>query len=217
MSKIAPTARIYANVRLGENAQIDDFVIIGVPPRGVQPGELETVIGDNAHVRSHTVIYAGNRIGDDFATGHGVMIRELNEIGNQVSIGTQSVVEHHVHVGDHVRIHSQAFIPEYSTLMDNCWVGPNVVLTNALHPMCPKAKECLRGATIEPGAKIGANATLLPDITIGRNALVGAGAVVIDDVSAGVVVAGSPARIVKSIEQLTCPYGLIDVPYKEVR
>ena len=217
MSKIASTARIYANVRLGENAQIDDFVIIGMPPRGAQPGELETVIGDNVHVRSHSVIYAGNHIGDDFATGHGVMIRELNEIGNQVSVGTQSVVEHHVHVGDHVRIHSQAFIPEYSTLMDNCWIGPNVVLTNALHPMCPKAKECLRGATIEPGAKIGANVTLLPDITIGRNALVGAGAVVIDDVPAGVVVAGSPARIVKSIEELTCPYGLIDVPYKEVR
>jgi acetyltransferase-like isoleucine patch superfamily enzyme len=217
MNGVASTARIFANVHLGENVEIDDFVIIGMPPRGAQPGELETLIGDNARIRSHTVIYAGNRIGDDFATGHSVMVRELNEIGNQVSVGTQSVVEHHVHIGDRVRIHSQAFIPEYSTLMDNCWVGPNVVLTNALHPMCPKAKECLRGATLEPGAKIGANATLLPDITIGRNALVGAGAVVIDDVPAGVVVAGSPARIVKSVEQLTCPYGLIDVPYKEVR
>jgi len=216
MNKIASTARIYANVRLGENTQIDDFVIIGVPPRGVQPGELETVIGDNAHVRSHSVIYAGNHIGDDFATGHGVMIRELNQIGNQVSVGTQSVVEHHVHIGDHVRIHSQAFIPEYSTLMNNCWVGPNVVLTNALHPLCPRAKVCLKGATIEPGAKIGANATLLPDITIGRDALVGAGAVVVGDVPAGVVVVGSPAQIVKSIEELTCPYHLTDTPYKEI-
>jgi acetyltransferase-like isoleucine patch superfamily enzyme len=216
MNKVASTARIYANVRLGENVEIDDFAIIGVPPRGVEPGELDTVIGDNAHIRSHSVIYAGNHIGDDFATGHGVMIRELNQIGNRVSVGTQSVVEHHVHIGDHVRIHSQAFIPEYSTLMDGCWIGPNVVLTNALHPLCPKAKECLKGATIESGAKIGANVTLLPDITIGRDALVGAGAVVVDDVPAGVVVVGSPARIVKSIEELTCPYDLTDTPYKEI-
>lgn len=216
MNKVASTARIYANVRLGENVEIDDFVIIGMPPRGAQPGELETVIGDNAHIRSHTVIYAGNHIGDDFATGHGVMIRELNKVGNRVSVGTQSVLEHHVYIGDRVRIHSQAFIPEYSTLMDDCWIGPNVVLTNALHPLCPKAKECLKGATIEPGAKIGANATLLPDITIGRNALVGAGSVVIDDVPAGVVVGGYPARVLKSVEELTCPYGLVETPYKEL-
>jgi len=214
MNKIASTARIHPSVRLGKSVQIDDFVIIGAPPRDVQSGELETVIGDNAHIRSHTVIYAGNHIGDDFATGHGVMIRECNEIGNWVSIGTHSVVEHHVRIEDHVRIHSQAFIPEYSTLMTNCWIGPNVVLTNALHPLCPKVKECMRGATVEPGAKIGANATLLPDITIGRNALVGAGSVVIDDVPAGVVVAGSPARVLKPVDQLTCPYHLIGTPYE---
>jgi acetyltransferase-like isoleucine patch superfamily enzyme len=216
MNKIASTARMYPNVQLGRNVQIDDFAIVGMPPRNAQPGELETVIGDNAHIRSHSIIYAGNRIGDDFATGHGVMIRELNEIGCRVSIGTHSVVEHHVHIEDHVRIHSQAFIPEYSTLMAKCWIGPNVVLTNALHPLCPKAKECLKGATIEPGAKIGANATLLPDITVGRNALVGAGSVVVADVPAGVVVVGCPARVVKSIEELTCPYDLIETPYKEL-
>lgn len=212
---IASTARIYPNVRLGNNVQIDDLVIIGVPPRGAQPGELETVIGDNAHIRSHTIIYAGNRIGDDFATGHGVMIRELNNVGDRVSIGSHSVVEHHVHIENNVRIHSQAFIPEYSTLMVNCWIGPNVALTNVLHPLCPKAKECIKGATVEPGAKIGANATLLPDITIGRNALIGAGSVVIDDVPAGTVAAGYPARTLKSVEQLTCPYGLIESPYED--
>ncbi len=100
--------------------------------------------------------------------------------------------------------------------MTNCWIGPNVVLTNVLHPLCPRAKECIKGATIEPGAKIGANATLLPGITIGKNALVGAGSVVTDDIPAGVVVAGSPARIIKSVEQLTCPYDLIKTPYQEM-
>jgi UDP-3-O-[3-hydroxymyristoyl] glucosamine N-acyltransferase len=128
---VSETCRIYPNVEIGAGAEIDDFVIIGVPPRGKGPGELKTVIGRNAVIRSHTVIYAGNTIGDDFQTGHHVMIRECNEIGSQVSIGTHSVVEHHVKIEDDARIHSQAFVPEYSVLEQGCWIGPNVVFTNA--------------------------------------------------------------------------------------
>ena len=209
------THKIYPNVQIDEEAQIGDYAIIGQPPRDREPGELPTVIGVRAVIRSHTVIYAGNVIGNDFATGHGVMIREENQIGNRVSIGTHSIIEHHVRIGDGVRIHSQAFIPEYSVLEEGCWIGPNVVFTNAYHPLCPKVKECLKGPTIKRGAKIGANATLLPDITIGENALVGAGAVVVEDVPPGTVVVGNPARVIKNISELRCPYGLIDKPYEE--
>jgi len=205
---------IHAGVRIGSNAQLGEYVIIGAPARGREAGDTETVIGANAIIRSHTVIYAGNHIGDGFQTGHGVIIREDNEIGDDVSIGTGSVIEHHVVIESGVRIHSQAFVPEYSHLHKGCWIGPNVVLTNALHPLCPKAKECLKGPIIEAGAKIGANATILPDVTVGADALVGAGAVVVDDVPARAVVAGNPARIIKTINDLgPCPYDLIDRPY----
>ena len=71
----------------------------------------------------------------------------------------------------------------------------------------------MKGPTIKRGAKIGANATLLPDITIGENALVGAGSVVVDDVASGEVVAGNPARVIKDVSDLDCPYDLIDRPY----
>jgi acetyltransferase-like isoleucine patch superfamily enzyme len=214
---ISPTARIYPNVRLGEDVEVGDFAIVGIPPRGKAEGELPTVIGDGAVIRSHTVIYAGNVIGRSFQTGHSAMIREDNEIGDDVSVGTGSVVEHHVTIASKVRIHSQAFVPEYSVLEEGAWVGPNVVLTNAPHPLCPKAKECLKGPTLKRGAKIGANSTVLPFLTIGENALVGAGSVVVSDVPAGAVVAGNPARVIKSIDQLTCPVGLIDTPYGGAR
>ena len=206
--------QVYANVELGEDTQVGAYVVLGQPPRGKQDGELRTIIGARSVIRSHTVIYAGNVIGEEFATGHGVMIREENRIGRGVSIGTNSVVEHHVTIGNGVRIHSQAFIPEYSVLEDGCWIGPNVVLTNARHPLCPKAKECLKGPTIRRGAKIGANATLLPDITVGENALVGAGSVVVEDVPDGTVVAGNPARAIKHISELECCYDLIEHPYE---
>ena len=210
---ISPTARICPNVHLGEGVEIGDFAVVGVPPRGKAEGELATVIGDGAVIRSHSVIYAGNVIGKGFQTGHHAMIREENRIGDDVSVGTNSVVEHHVDIGNGVRIHSQAFVPEYSRLEDGAWIGPNVVLTNVRHPLCPKAKVCLKGPTIKRGAKIGANSTILPSVVVGEDALVGAGSVVVEDVPDRAVVAGNPARVVKSVHQLSCPVGLIEKPY----
>src|SRR5262249_33594935 len=137
--------RIYPKVRLGLQAIIEDYCVIGVPPRGVAEGEFETVLGSEAHLRSHTVIYAGNVIGNGFQTGNKVNIRELNRIGDNVSVGTLSVIEHHVEIGNNVRIHSQAFIPEFSVLEDSAWIGPNVVLTNAKYPLSPGVKALLQG------------------------------------------------------------------------
>ena len=194
--------RLYPNVYLSPDSQISEYVIIGVPPRGKEAGELETHIGANAVIRSHTVIYAGNRIGANFQTGHGVMIRELNEIGDNVSVGCHSVIEHHVRIGNKVRIHSNVFIPEYSVLEEGAWIGPNVVFTNALYPLSRNVKATLKGPHLLPGAKIGANATLRPGVVIGRNALVGAGAVVVHDVPDGKVVVGNPARVIKDVSQL---------------
>jgi len=213
VSDIAETAKVYPNVEIGDGAEIGEFCIIGLPPKGKAPGELVTRIGGNAVIRSHTVIYAGNSIGDNFNTGHAALIREDNSIGDNVSIGSHTVIEHHLEIQDGVRIHSQAFVPEFTVLEKGCWIGPNVVFTNALHPLCKHVKECLKGATVKPGAKIGANTTVLPDVQIGENALVGAGSVVAKDVEPNAVVAGVPAKRLKDVADLTCPYGLCEKPY----
>ncbi len=196
--------RIFPGVALGEGSLVEDYCIIGAPPRGKREGELATVIGARATLRSHTVIYAGNRIGEDFQTGNKVNIRELNEIGSNVSIGTLSVIEHHVRIGNGVRMHSQVFVPEFTVIEDDAWLGPNVVITNAKYPLSPGVKETLAGPLIRKGAKIGANSTVLPGIVIGANSLVGAGSVVTKDVPDNAVVAGNPARLIKMISAL--PY-----------
>ncbi len=196
------TAIIYPGVVWRGAYTLGPFVIVGQAPRGHQPGDLATRIGAGAYINSHTVIYAGNIIGTNLRVGHGVLIREQNEIGDDVSIGSGSNVEHHVRMGNRVRLHSNVFVPELSVLEDDCWLGPNVVVTNARYPATPTTKEELVGVYIEKRAKIGANTTILPGVRIGTNALVGAGAVVTVDVPPGAVVVGNPARIIKYISQI---------------
>ena len=200
-----PNFKICAGVHIsGEDAIIEDYCIIGATPRGHSEGELETIIGAGAWIRSHTVIYSGNVIGENFQTGNKVNIREFNQIGNDVSIGTLSVIEHHSHIGNNVRIHTQVFVPEYTEIEDDTWIGPNVVLTNAKYPLSPNVKKTLKGPVVKKGAIIGANATILPGVVIGENAFIGAGSVVVRDVPKEAVVVGNPAKLLKTKSQL--PY-----------
>ncbi|HEU4572433.1 MAG TPA: DapH/DapD/GlmU-related protein, partial [Candidatus Limnocylindrales bacterium] len=199
----ASSAVISPRVRLSEGASLGPFVVLGEEPAGWNAeGGHELVVGANATIRSHTVLYAGSVIGDDFQTGHGVLVREECRIGDRVSVGSHSVVEHHVTIGDGARIHSNAFVPEHSVLEAGSWVGPNAVLTNARYPLSPNAKHELLGPRLEEGAIVGANVTLLPGVVIGRRALVGAGSVVTKDVPPGTIVVGNPAHVVGSVADL---------------
>jgi acetyltransferase-like isoleucine patch superfamily enzyme len=188
---------------------VEAYCILGEPAKGRQPGEDSLMIGPGGVIRSHTIIYAGARIGARVQTGHGVLIRELTFIGDDCSIGTGSVVEFSVVIGDRVRLHSQCFVPEYSVLEDDCWLGPRVVLTNARFPKSRRVKDTLQGVRIGRFAKIGANATLLPSVVIGDGALVGAGAVVTKNVPPDTVVVGNPARPIGRVTELEDEGGLV--------
>jgi acetyltransferase-like isoleucine patch superfamily enzyme len=201
--------RHYPNVQLGEAVVIDDFCIIGRPPRGRAPGESKVVIGKDSIIRSHTVLYAGVSIGCRFQSGHGVLIREDTTIGDDCSIGSGSVIEFSVSIGDGVRLHSQCFIPEFSVLESHCWLGPRVVLTNAKFPAARHTKSMLQPVRIATRARVGANATILAGVVVGAGCLVAAGSVVTSDVPDDTLVVGNPARIRGRVSQLRNASGFI--------
>ena len=208
-----PYVYVAPNVTIGPGADLQPPAIIGKPPRGSKKGELSLVIGAEATVRPFTTIYAGSVFGDRLQTGQGTSIREDNTVGADVSIGTNAVLEFCNVIGDRVRIHSGCFL-EMVTIEDDVFIGPNVVFTDDPHPMnCPDYRECMGGAVVRKLARIGANATILPGVEIGENSLVGAGAVVTEDVPAGMVVVGNPARVIKAVADLVCTLGTHERPY----
>ncbi len=188
------TAQIYPGVTLPETATIGAHVIVGLPTGQADDADRHTRIGERAIIRSHTVIYAGNRIGDDFHAGHGALVRQDNVIGDRVSIGSHCEIGFSVIIGDDVRLHSGVFVPEFTVIEDGAWLGPRVTLTNSRYPGTDGAKQALRAPVIKAGARIGAGATILPGVTIGARAMVGAGAVVVRDVAGETTVVGNPAR-----------------------
>jgi acetyltransferase-like isoleucine patch superfamily enzyme len=192
------TVRAAARIHLAEPNEIDAQAIVGaVPGRTIEDTSLE--IGPHATVRAFTVIYAGSRIGSHLETGHGAVIREENKIGDHLSIWNQSTIDYGCVIGSNVRIHTGVYVAQFTTIEDDVFLAPGVMIANDRHPIC---RECMVGPTIKRGARIGINSTLLPGVVIGEGALVGAAAVVTKDVPPGVVVAGNPARIMGDVEAL---------------
>lgn len=195
---------ILDHVRLSSPRHVDDNVILGyMTGRPIADQRLQ--IGPDAYLRSGTILYGGSTIGADFETGHNVVVREENVIGDHVGIWGNTVIDYGCHIGNNVRIHTNCYIAQFTVIEDDVFIAPGVSIANDPHPLCA---ECTAegGPVIKRGARIGVNVTILPGVTIGEHALIGAGSVVTRDIPAGFVAYGNPARAGKRVDELTCPH-----------
>ena len=151
-------------------------------------------------------------IAPDVKLGKGVKIYDFVnlygcEIGDNTQIGTFVEIQKGTKIGKNCKIQSHTFICEGVTIEDNVFVSHNVTFINDRFPRATTADEKLQTeadwvcepTVVKRGASIGSSATLLCGITVGENAIVGAGSVVTKDVPANTIVAGNPARVVRRI------------------
>ncbi|MBI3343127.1 N-acetyltransferase [Candidatus Gottesmanbacteria bacterium] len=117
-------------------------------------------------------------------------------IGQDSMIGTFVEIQEGARIGNRVKVETHTFICEGVTIHDDVFIGHHVVFINDNYPRVHKKKDFLK-TLVKQGASIGSNATILGGITIGRRAIVGAGAVVTKDVPDFAVVAGNPAKVLR--------------------
>ena len=153
-------------------------------------------------------------IGSDVKLGKDVELsRFINlygcEIGDQSKIGAFVEIQKNVRVGKRCKISSHTFICEGVTIEDNVFIGHGVTFINDSYPRATNAEGNLQTeadwkvelTVVKKGASIGSGATILSHISIGENAIVGAGSVVTNEVPANSIVAGNPARVLRYINQ----------------
>ena len=157
---------------------------------------------------STITIHPTASVSDDASIGAGTRIwnqsqvRENVRIGEDCNIGKDVYIDFSVVIGDNVKIQNGALIYHGTTIESGVFVGPGAIFTNDKRPRAINPDGTLKGNSdwvmgetrVCYGASIGAGAVILPDVTIGRFALIGAGAVVTSNVPAHALVMGNPAR-----------------------
>jgi UDP-2-acetamido-3-amino-2,3-dideoxy-glucuronate N-acetyltransferase len=151
------------------------------------------------------------RIAPDVRLGENVIVRDFVnlygcEVGDNSRIGTFVEVQKGARIGRNCKVQSHTFICEGVTIGDDVFIGHNVTFINDRFPRAVRADGGLQAdedwacipTFVKSGASIGSSVTILCGVTIGENALVGAGSVVTRDVPAGAVVAGNPAHVLRA-------------------
>jgi len=200
--KIGDRTIIYDNVTIGDNSVISNDCVIGEPLNSYYTDEQYiqpiTEIGEESLIRSHTIIYAGNRFGSRFQSGHRVTIRENCIFGHSCSVGTVSDIQGYSQFGNYCRLHSNVHIGMNSKLGDFVFVYPYVVFTN---DPTPPSESCV-GPQVGNYSQIATMSVLLPGVKVGEHALVGAGSIVSRDVPDYSLVVGNPAKKIKDVRDV---------------
>lgn len=158
---------------------------------------------------STAIVETGAKVGADTKVWHFAHVRKGASLGTNCVLGKCVFIDSGVRIGDNVKIQNFATLYLGLTVEDGVYIGPSVTFTNdkvprAINPdgspKSPTDWTCLN-TTLKKGCSIGANATVLPGITVGEWAMVGAGSVVTKDVPDFAVVVGSPARVVGTVDK----------------
>jgi acetyltransferase-like isoleucine patch superfamily enzyme len=200
--QIGPFVVIHGGVSLADGARIEEHAVIGKPEHGYAVGKIyqgtgaETVIGPGSVIRSGAIVYAGATVGSETVIGHHTLLRSFVTIGDRTQLGHNLIVERETRIGDDVRCSPGSHITSSCALADHVFLGAGIRTVNDRYLIWRDTgrKPELLAPRFERGAKIGSGSTILAGVTVGEDALVGAGSVVTRDVPPRTVAYGVPAR-----------------------
>lgn len=201
--KIGQYTRLGEKVVIGENSVVDAYLILPdkliIPPcTHVTKAYLMQTLHINKTFFVHPqALVETTKIGQNTRVWAHAHILPQAQIGAECNICDLTFIENDVIIGDRVTIKCGVYLWDGLRVEDDVFIGPSVTLTNDLYPRSKQYPEKFKETRIKKGASIGANATLLPGITIGEGAMIGAGAVVTQDIPAYAVVVGNPAKIIR--------------------
>lgn len=196
----------YAVIRegtvIGDHVRIDDHAVIGKQPMKALTSATSSSekqppcrIGSGSIIGTGAVVYANALIGENCLIADLATVRENVVIGDRTIIGRGVAVENHCTIGSRCKLETNAYITAYSAIGDDCFIAPGVVTSNDNYAgRDPERFNHFKGVTIEDGGRLGAQATLLPGVTVARESLVAAGAVVTRNTEPEAIVAGNPAK-----------------------
>jgi acetyltransferase-like isoleucine patch superfamily enzyme len=197
---------IYPSTKIGKNAYIEAGSVLGRMPRsGVSSGrkvkkQLPSLeIGNDCIIGANVVLYAGTKFGNEVMIGDLASVREQCEIGDKSIVGRLVMVEYETVIGKSVIIQTGTHITGNAIIEDEVFFGDEVSTTNDNY--MGRVDEPLSGPYFKKRARIGSNATLLPGVIIGEEAVVGAGSVVTKNVPDRTVVIGVPAKVIKNVPE----------------
>jgi acetyltransferase-like isoleucine patch superfamily enzyme len=196
---------VHPGTVIGEGCVIQDHAILGKPPKLAEHssafGALSAplVLEDGAVVCCGAVVFAGARIGAGAIIGDQAFVRERSVIGAGTVIGRGSTVDNDVTIGARVRVQTDVYVTANSTVEDDVFLGPGVLLTNDSTMGRHDGAYEIVGATIRRACRVGGAAVLVPGIELGEEAFIAAGAVVTRDVPPRGVVMGVPGRVVREV------------------
>lgn len=222
---IADTAIIYDDVEIGEDVIIHDYVVIypntiiekgcevydhcvlgkvptspGITSRQLKAEYPLLIIGENTILCPGVVLYAGCRIGHNNLLGDFCSIREDCAVGNNCIISRNVSVNYNTSIGDYTKIMDNTHITGNMKIGNHVFISVLVATTNDnTMGRIEYNEDHVRGAIIDDYVTVGAAANILPGVNIGRNAIIGASALVTKDVPDNKVAMGVPARIVRDV------------------
>lgn len=195
---IHPNVVINRDVHIGAGGEIFPGAVVGREPKGAGATAREPVFDREVHIGAgcsigpHAIVYCGVTIGESTLVGDAASIREGSRMGGRCVIGRHVTVNDGTVVGDRTKVLDSSHIT--GRIGSDVFISTMVGMVEDNAPQAEFDDARLRHPVVEDGAMIGLGASLLPGVTVGEHAVVGAGSVVTRDVAPGTTVMGTPAR-----------------------